>query len=79
MFFLHFLTYLSDCGSISQPMDGSVSLTNNTVYQSVAQFACNNGYKLSGPISRTCSISGSWEPNQASSCSLQSMTMIIVL
>ncbi|XP_060580368.1 sushi, von Willebrand factor type A, EGF and pentraxin domain-containing protein 1-like [Ruditapes philippinarum] len=60
-----------DCGSISQPMDGSVSLTNNTVYQSVAQFTCNNGYKLSGPISRTCSISGNWEPNQASSCSLQ--------
>ena len=48
-----------DCGSLTDPANGAVSLTNTT-YNSVATYSCNNGYNLVGDTTRTCQASGSW-------------------
>ncbi|XP_053408096.1 sushi, von Willebrand factor type A, EGF and pentraxin domain-containing protein 1-like [Mercenaria mercenaria] len=70
------LCTLQDCGSIAQPVDGSVSLTNGTVFNSIAEFTCNTGYRLSGPRMRTCSDSGKWKPKQGTKCLLYDCGML---
>ena len=50
-----------DCGGLSSPPNGHVSLNRFT-----ATYNCNDGYSLEGDDSRNCLIDGSWsgsEPN----------------
>ncbi|KAH3725831.1 hypothetical protein DPMN_051682 [Dreissena polymorpha] len=50
---------LSNCGTLSKPLNGSVSFVPNTEYLSQAEFECDIGYcYLSGNKTRTCTDSG---------------------
>ena len=48
-----------DCGMLSAPSDGSITLTGTT-YLSVATFECDVGYDLSGSASRVCQADTAW-------------------
>ena len=48
-----------DCGSLMDPVNGAVSLTNTT-YNSTATYSCNDGFNLVGDTTRTCLASGNW-------------------
>ena len=52
--------YFKDCGSIASPVDGSVSYSKNTTYQSVASFSCDTGYTISATTTRTCQEDKTW-------------------
>ena len=50
-----------DCGSLSDPTNGAVNLTNTT-FGSEASYICDNGYLLSddGSQLRICQANGNW-------------------
>jgi len=48
------LFFQTDCGLLSHPANGQVMLLNGTTLGSVANYSCNPGYTLSGPMSRAC-------------------------
>ena len=45
-----------DCGSLTDPGNGSVTLTVGTT----ATYSCNTGYNLVGDSTRTCQATGKW-------------------
>ena len=49
-----------DCGKLEHPRNGIVTL-KKTVYNSVAIYKCEGGYKLVGPSKRICLASGQWD------------------
>ena len=49
-----------DCGPLTDPQFGSVTLTPGTDFGSVAAYACNTGYEPSITTDRTCLGSGMW-------------------
>ncbi|KAH3889331.1 hypothetical protein DPMN_013385 [Dreissena polymorpha] len=49
---------IKDCGTLSKPLNGSVSFVPNTEYLSQAEFECDIGYSLSGNKTRTCTDTG---------------------
>ena len=52
-----------DCGSLDDPADGQVELSNTTVGSS-ANYTCTQGYILSnGNNTRTCEVDGEWSGN----------------
>ena len=49
-----------DCGSLDDPNNGQVELSNTT-FRSTANFTCSQGYSLSnGNSIRTCEANGEW-------------------
>ncbi len=48
-----------DCGHLSPPVGGSVTLTGTTV-GSQAFYSCGKGYELMGDSVRTCQFNGLW-------------------
>ena len=48
-----------DCGGLKNPENGRVSF-DLTTFKSVATYACDSGFEISGPSSRTCNGSGLW-------------------
>ena len=48
-----------DCGSLTDPANGSVTLTAGTSGQT-ATYSCNTGYILVGDSTRTCQATGKW-------------------
>ena len=50
---------LSDCGSLADPGDGSVSFTSTT-YDSQAMYICKTGYSLVGSETRVCLANETW-------------------
>eukprot|EP00731_Ephydatia_muelleri_P030228 Em0021g751a len=52
-----------DCGTLTTPVQGTVSLTATTV-GSVAVYACNLGFTLSGDATRICQATGMWSGQQ---------------
>ncbi|XP_045205733.2 CUB and sushi domain-containing protein 3-like [Mercenaria mercenaria] len=50
---------IKDCGKPLSPTNGNVSY-NNTTYESVARFSCNNGYNMNGGNLMRCSSDGLW-------------------
>ena len=68
-----------DCGALESPDNGVVT-TTDTVYQSAAQYECNEGHRLLGSAMRTCQDNAEWsdvEPQCESKCS--SMTCEYVM
>jgi hypothetical protein len=50
----------TDCGKLSNPENGTVSVTLTT-YLSVADYKCETGfYNSSGDWQRTCQADGTW-------------------
>lgn len=48
-----------DCGLLSDPEYGKVDVTGTTA-RSVATYSCNKGFKIVGPATRVCLITGEW-------------------
>ena len=72
---IHKICLYSDCGSIENPKNGTVSFHNDTKYQSTANFRCEEGYDLIGNSTTICSATGQWtERNQT--CSIKGMYLI---
>jgi hypothetical protein len=57
-----------DCGSLTDPVNGAVTVTNTT-FNSTATYSCNGGYNLVGDTTtRTCLASASWSGSKPSCC-----------
>ncbi|XP_052245376.1 CUB and sushi domain-containing protein 3-like isoform X2 [Dreissena polymorpha] len=48
-----------DCGNLTAPGNGSL-IQNGSLYESVVDYTCNNGYYIVGTRTRTCLDSGRW-------------------
>ena len=57
------VTSAVDCGTLSNPANGMVSLSTTT-YNSAATYSCNVGHILAGDYLRTCLISGLWSGSE---------------
>ena len=57
-----------ECEALVAPDDGSVAVTNNGRYPSVASYACDTGYELDGSSSRRCMASTGDYEGTAPSC-----------
>lgn len=51
--------YLTDCGELTNPANGSVSYANTTK-DAVANYTCNEGFYLNGSEARVCQSNGFW-------------------
>ena len=49
-----------DCGTLTDPANGWVTLTVGTSLGQVATYNCNTGYNLVGDSTRTCQAEGNW-------------------
>ena len=49
-----------DCGSLTDPANGSVTHTSGTTFGQTATYSCNTGYNLVGDSTRTCQATGNW-------------------
>jgi len=54
-----------DCGNLSDPTNGHVSLTGTTV-GNTASYTCNTGFRIRNnvPNVRTCQDSGQWSGDE---------------
>ncbi|XP_064386426.1 latrophilin-like protein LAT-2 isoform X1 [Halichondria panicea] len=48
-----------DCGPLTGPSNGLVTVTITT-FRGTAVYTCNNGYNLTGDMTRTCQANGTW-------------------
>ena len=48
-----------DCSDLPDPINGSVTL-NSTVEGSIANYTCDEGFLLDGPVVRMCGSNGMW-------------------
>ena len=54
------------CGTLSNPVYGSVSTPDGVEFNDVATYSCNSGYTLSsGSATRTCQASAAWSGSAA--------------
>ena len=49
-----------DCGNLTDPLNGNVTLADVTVVNSTANYTCNDNYTMIGDSSRQCLDSGVW-------------------
>ena len=76
----HFTSLLSfnhtakDCGTLSDPANGDVDLTDGTVFGARAVYSCDAGYILSGISTRDCLSTGSWS-GVAPTCDRKSLEL----
>ena len=55
-----FLILTVDCGSLTNPDNGQVTLTAGTTVGQTATYSCETGYNLVGDSTRTCQATGNW-------------------
>jgi CUB/sushi domain-containing protein len=56
----YFLTSTTDCGELTEPENGLLSLPRGTTYGQTAVFTCKTGYILSGSTQLQCLQDGFW-------------------
>ena len=49
-----------NCENLPDPVNGNVTTLAGTRFESLAEYRCIDGYKLSYPAGRTCLSSGLW-------------------
>ena len=49
-----------DCGTLTDPVNGSVNHTAGTIFEQTANYSCSTGYGLVGDSTRTCQATGVW-------------------
>ncbi len=52
-----------DCGPLFNPANGMVTFSLTT-YQSMANYSCNDMFRLEGTESRLCTAEGVWSPEE---------------
>lgn len=67
----NYVNIASDCGTLTVPVNGGITLSGGTVYGSLATIQCNVGYSLVGSATRRCSEIGQWEPQVSSQCKIK--------
>ena len=61
-FFPSMFQAIRDCGGLSDPTNGQVTVNPNTLENSTATYSCDIGYDLVGAETRTCqSKTGMWD------------------
>ena len=55
------------CPPLVNPPNGVVDFSAGRLYRSIAVYACDAGYVLSGNLTRMCLADGTWD-RQAPSC-----------
>lgn len=68
----------TDCGILPAPADGAVDLRDGTLYNAVATFTCNDGYRLIGDKTRRCTAKERWN-HLTPACVNEGNNLIIVL
>jgi len=64
--FTQICMFLSDCGSLVPPGNGSV-FSCDTLYGVTADYLCDYGYNMTGGDSnRTCDVPGNWTGQEPS-------------
>lgn len=66
-----------DCGTLNDPENGSVDLSDGTTEGSDATYTCFAGYQLKGVTTRTCSRSG-WSATEPT-CERKQLTYFLYL
>ena len=56
---LHSCVVIS-CPDLSNPDNGVVQFSSGTVFQSVAEYSCDDGYQIIGTSSLTCQANAQW-------------------
>ena len=59
-----FLILTVDCGTLTDPDNGSVNHTAGTTVGQTATYSCNTGYNLVGDSTHTCQASGNWSGSE---------------
>ena len=49
-----------DCGTLSEPANGGIDLSNGTLAGAVAIYTCDPSFRLIGVEFRLCQENGSW-------------------
>ncbi len=57
--YLHVYYTAVDCGSLSDPGNGTVNAPTTT-FMNTATYNCNTGYNLTGDMTRTCEANETW-------------------
>ncbi|XP_064386933.1 E-selectin-like isoform X2 [Halichondria panicea] len=52
-----------DCGQIFAPSHGQISLTRGTLFNSQAEYTCDNCFRMNGVSVRICGADGDWVPD----------------
>ena len=58
------MSLVVDCGSLPNPLHGTVDTSSGTVFERTATYRCDTGYNLAGPMTRSCGSGGSWTSNE---------------
>ena len=58
--FLLLIHVVVDCGSLTDPANGSATHTSGTTFGQTATYSCNTGHNLEGNSTRTCQDTGEW-------------------
>ena len=53
-----------DCGNLTDPANGSFTLTSGTTFGQTATYSCDTGYNLVGDGIRTCQATGNWSESE---------------
>ena len=53
-----------DCGTLTDPANGSVNHTAGTSLGLTATYSCDTGYNLVGDSTRTCQAAGVWSGSE---------------
>ena len=59
-----FLILTVDCGTLTDPVNGSVTHSAGTTFKQTATYSCNTGYGLLGDSNRTCQAIGNWSGSE---------------
>ncbi|XP_060561266.1 sushi, von Willebrand factor type A, EGF and pentraxin domain-containing protein 1-like [Ruditapes philippinarum] len=51
---------INDCGPRTQPVNGSVHVSNGTTYQSLMTFECDIGFEMNGTNTSVCLANSTW-------------------
>ena len=70
-------TQAIDCGPLSSPANGDVSVNPDTAFGSTATYSCRRGFLLLGNRLRRCQADGQWS-NSEPTCQSKPNSIIIV-
>ncbi len=70
-------TVAVDCGTLSDPGNGTVNAPTTT-FMYTATYNCNTGYNLTGDMTRTCQANGTWSGTDPT-CTRKLIVFIIMI
>ena len=65
-----------DCGALTDPDNGQVTLSNGASLNSEASYSCNIGFAINGTSTRTCQINDQWS-GSAPTCESENIVCIV--